>query len=151
MYFLPILLDHYEKSSLISQTKINKLLRNTTTAIHPFTDASCFIEPNRLSLDDNHSSSDSKNEPENDSKINRKISRRASIVNAAATARQKWEQMKNAAPAVNRMSLKSKRKSREENKITIDEKDTITNVGDNNNDVDVEKSKKSLVTTNESS
>ena len=96
-------------------------------------------------------SSETQNEPENDSKINRKISRRASIVAAAATARQKWEQMKNAAPAVNRMSLKSKRKSREENKITIDEKDTITNVGDNNNDVDVEKSKKSLVTTNESS
>lgn len=91
-------------------------------------------------------------EQESDSKINRKVSRRASMVAAAATARQKWEQMKNSAPAVNILSLTSKSK-REGNKVTIDEKDTHTppNAGENNNGLDVEKSKIDIVTTNESS
>ena len=91
------------------------------------------------------------NEQESNPKISRKVSRKASIAAAAASARNKWEQMKNAAPSVNRMSLKSKRK-RDPSKITVDEKITAEpNVGENNNDLDVESRKSCNVTSNETS
>ena len=101
--------------------------------------------------EENNLSSEVLKEQENNPKANRKVSRKASIAAAAASARHKWEQMKNAAPSVNRMSLKSKSK-REPNKIAIDEKSTTTtNVGENNNELDVESRKSCNVTSNENS
>ena len=94
-------------------------------------------------------------EQENNQKTNRKISRRESIAAAAASARLKWQQMKNATPSVHRMSLKKKREKRdqhnlspeEQNNLETDdlkiEKDLIHQV-DNNNGI-LEDSKKESI------
>ena len=83
------------------------------------------------------SSAESPHDQDSVPNINRKGSRRASIAAAAATARHRWEQMKNVTTAVNRMSLKSKSR-KEEGPRAVDEDATVHNDGDNNNDFDVE-------------
>ena len=97
---------------------------------------------------------------ENNKKTNRKISRRESIVAAAASARLKWQQMKSATPSVNRMSLKKKREKREPNNIADEEKSEADNAKnkeennlnplmDNNNDVVEDDSKNKIAALEE--
>ena len=95
------------------------------------------LEPH--SIKEDHLSVEAIKEDEGDQKIKRKASRRASIAAAAATARHTWEQMKNAAPNVNRMSLKSKNR-KEGRKTTVNEKPVSPDdgEGDNNNDANKE-------------
>ena len=81
---------------------------------------------------------ESPNDQDGVPKVKRKGSRRASIAAAAATARHKWEQMKNVTPSVNRMSLKSKSRKGEDTNA-INEEAKLRNDGDNNNDFHVEK------------
>ena len=99
---------------------------------------------------------------ENSQNTNRKISRRESIAAAAASARLKWQQMKNATPSVNRMSLKKKREKREPNNITNDEGSQTDNAKtieennlnhpiDNNNHVVENSSKNSIAKLEEMS
>ena len=66
-------------------------------------------------------------EQESNQKTNRKISRRESIAAAAASARLKWQQMKNATPSVHRMSLKKKREKRDQHNLSPDEQNNLEN------------------------
>ena len=66
-------------------------------------------------------------EQENNQKTNRKISRRESIAAAAASARLKWQQMKNATPSVHRMSLKKKREKRDQHNLSPEEQNNLEN------------------------
>ena len=78
------------------------------------------VEANTLTPDD-------PSEQINSKKTSRKISRRESIAAAAASARLKWQQMKNATPSVHRMSLKKKREKRETNIQSVGEQNAIEN------------------------
>ena len=91
----------------------------------------------------------------NSKKTSRKISRRESIAAAAASARLKWQQMKNATPSVHRMSLKKKREKRETNIPAVEEQNAIENKEiiledrsdkqiENNNDISEDSKKESI-------